>query len=179
MKNPSQIYSNDKATLMKKNAAMFMLIIACSLFLAGCQSRDSSANADKPAKSIEQAKPKPDYPVSSMETIADKVQVFLFHSTQRCTSCIAIGRLAGETVNERFQDEIKSDRIEFKEVNIDLPENKELAKKFQASGSALYLNAIRGDSDNIEQDTRVWQLTKNEQAFKDYLENKINILLGK
>lgn len=36
-------------------------------------------------------------------TKADKVEVFLFHATQRCTTCIAIGRLAGETVNEYFQ----------------------------------------------------------------------------
>ena len=33
---------------------------------------------------------------------AEKIQVFVFHATQRCYSCIAIGKLAGETVNEYF-----------------------------------------------------------------------------
>ena len=117
--------------------------------------------------------------MSSIANVADKVQVFLFHNTQRCATCIAIGRLSGETVNERFQNELKSGRIEFREINIDLPENKELARKFQASGSALYLNAIIGDQDNIEQDTKVWRLTNNEAQFKDYIEGRINILLGK
>jgi hypothetical protein len=164
---------------MKKNLAMLALIIACSLLLTGCQSGDSLVNADQPVKAIEQTKPNSDYPISSMETITDKVQVFLFHSTQRCSTCIAIGKLAGETVNERFVDELKSGKIEFREVNIDLPENKALAKKFQASGSALYLNAIKGNANDTEQDTKVWQLTNNEQGFKDYLEGRINILLKK
>lgn len=92
---------------------------------------------------------------------------------------IAIGKLARETVNERFQDELKSGRIEFKEVNIDLPENKELAGKFQAGGSALFLNSIYGGEDHIAQDVKVWRLTGDPTAFKDYLEAKINVLLGK
>lgn len=117
--------------------------------------------------------------MSSAGTVADKVQVFLFHSTQRCATCSAIGKLAGETVNERFQDEIKSGRIEFKEINIDLPENEELARKFGATGSTLRLNSINNGEDNITEDTRVWRLTSNTKAFKDYLEAKLNIMLGK
>ena len=109
----------------------------------------------------------------------DKVQVFLFHATRRCSTCIAIGRLAGETVNERFQGELKLGQIEFKEINIDLPENKGLAQKFQANGSALYLNVIKDGTDNIEQDIKVWGLVGNTAQFKDYLENRINDLLGK
>jgi len=109
----------------------------------------------------------------------DRVQVFLFHATRRCPTCIAIGRLAGETVNERFQSELKSGQIEFREINIDLPENKELAQKFQAAGSALYLNTIKDGADNMEQDIKVWSLVGNTAQFKDYLENKINNLLGK
>jgi len=70
---------------------------------------------------------------------AEKIQVFVFHATQRCYSCIAIGKLAGETVNEYFQPELRDGKIEFREINVDLPENKELAYKFQASGSSLFI----------------------------------------
>lgn len=110
---------------------------------------------------------------------AEKVEVFLFHTTQRCTTCIAIGRLAGETVNEYFQPEIKAGRIEFREINIDLAENKKLAEKFQASGSSLFLNAISDGKDNITEDITVWRLTQNSTQFKNYLKGKINNLLGK
>jgi hypothetical protein len=165
---------------MKKNTLLLLLIIAGPLFMAGCNSNKSSASADQPNKTVKQvASQSTSQPMSSKDTLADKVQVFLFHSTQRCTTCIAIGKLAGETVNERFQEELKSGRIEFREVNIDLPENKELAAKFQASGSALFLNSINSEGDHIAQDTKVWQLTGEPAAFKDYLEGRINILLGK
>ncbi len=109
----------------------------------------------------------------------DKVQVFLFHATRRCSTCIAIGRLAGETVNERFQGELKLGQVEFREINIDLLENRELAQKFQATGSALYLNAIKGGADNIEQDIKVWSLVGDTAQFKDYLEDRIKNLMGK
>jgi len=110
---------------------------------------------------------------------ADKVEVFLFHATQRCITCITIGRLAGETVNEYFQPELRDGKIEFKEINIDLPENRELAQKFQASGSSLFINAISNGKDNIVEDLNVWRLTQNEIQFKSYLKEKINNLLGK
>jgi len=109
----------------------------------------------------------------------NKVQVFLFHATRRCSTCIAIGRFTGETVNERFQSELKSGQVEFREINIDLPENKELAQKFQAGGSVLYFNAIKDGADHIEQDIKVWSLIGSTAQFKDYIENRINNLLGK
>ncbi|NCN25216.1 hypothetical protein COT94_03965 [Candidatus Falkowbacteria bacterium CG10_big_fil_rev_8_21_14_0_10_37_14] len=108
-----------------------------------------------------------------------KVQVFLFHSTQRCSTCIAIGRLAGETIYEYYQPELRDGKIEFREVNIDLPENKALAQKFQASGSALFINKIINGQDDINEDTTVWRLTSNPDQFKSYLKNKINNLIGK
>ena len=110
---------------------------------------------------------------------AEKVELFLFHRTQRCTTCIAIGKLSGQTVEERFGPEALSGKVVFREVNIDEPRNKALAEKFQASGSSLFLNAIREGSDNIQEDMQAWRLTNDPQAFKDYLSGKINSLLGK
>ncbi|MCX6789627.1 MAG: nitrophenyl compound nitroreductase subunit ArsF family protein [Candidatus Gribaldobacteria bacterium] len=110
---------------------------------------------------------------------ADKVEVFLFHATKRCITCITIGKLAGETVNEYFQPELKNGQIEFREINIDLPENKDMARKFQASGSSLFINAISNGKDNIAQDTKVWLLVSSETQFKSYLKDKIDNLLGK
>ncbi len=110
---------------------------------------------------------------------ADKVQVFLFHATNRCITCVTIGKFASATVEEYFQPELRDRKIEFKEINIDLPENKELAEKFKASGSALFINAIYNGEDRISEDITVWSLTKKEFQFKSYLSNKINTLLGK
>ncbi|MCX6737919.1 MAG: nitrophenyl compound nitroreductase subunit ArsF family protein [Candidatus Parcubacteria bacterium] len=120
--------------------------------------------------------------INKTEVVAakpDKIEVFLFHPTQRCITCITIGKFAGETVAEFFQPELKGGQIEFREINIDLPENKILAQKFQASGSSLRINVIANGQDNISEDTYVWRLTQNEAQFKSYLKNKLDNLLGK
>lgn len=110
---------------------------------------------------------------------AQKVEVFLFHRTQRCRTCVALGKLSGQTVEERFGPEVLNGKVVFREVNVDESQNKELAEKFKASGSALFINAIRNGSDNIQEDVNVWRLTGDEAAFKNYLAGKINGLLGK
>lgn len=108
---------------------------------------------------------------------AEKIQVFLFHATQRCISCITIGKYAKETVEQKFPEELKSGKIEFREINIDLPENKELATKFKTTGSALFINPIIEGKDNIKEDTQVWRLTSNELSFISYLSDKLNAML--
>ena len=139
------------------------------MVLSGCSVKNTETKSSPESKiEINENKPK-----------ADKVEVFLFHATQRCATCIAIGKLSEETVYEYFQPELRDGKIEFREINIDLPENKELAQKFQASGSALFINAVYNGQDNISEDTKVWRLTQDEAQFKSYLKDKINGLLDK
>jgi len=113
------------------------------------------------------------------EQSADKIQIYLFYPSHRCSTCIAIGEYAEKTVNESFSNELASGKIEFREINIDLPENQVLVEKFQASGSALYINSIVDGQDNIVEDVDVWRLTGDEAGFKSYLKGKIDHLLGK
>ena len=109
----------------------------------------------------------------------DKLEVYYFHRTQRCYSCSKISRYLRETMEQKFSQEIKNETIDFREINVDLPENKEIAVKFQASGSSLFVNAISDGQDNVSQDTNIWRLLNDEIRFKSYIENKINLFLGK
>lgn len=110
---------------------------------------------------------------------AERIEVFVFHSTSRCISCITVGKWTEETINKNFQTEISEGRIEFREINIDLPENKEIVRKFKATGSSLFINAIRDGKDNIEENTKVWRLLQDEAAFKAHVKVKLDNLLGK
>ena len=47
-----------------------------------------------------------------------------------------------------------------------MTENKELATKFKASGSALFINAISNGQDHISKDVNVWRLAQNETQYK-------------
>jgi len=119
------------------------------------------------------------HPIFSADQVVDKLEVYYFHRTQRCYSCNTLSRYARETIEQRFSEEIKNGKIDFREINVDLSENKDVARKFQASGSSLFINAIKDGEDDISQDTNVWRLLRNEAQFKSYLENKINLLLSK
>lgn len=88
-----------------------------------------------------------------------------------------MGKYTKETVEKNFQLELKSGKIEFREINVDLPENREIAAKFKATGSSLFINTITDGKDNIRQDVQVWRLLGNPPAFSNYLSAKIKTLL--
>lgn len=155
---------------MNKKVLILPLLILSIFIFTGC------SNDNKTYYFNEDGTMTTEKPVAQT---ANKIQVFTFHETQRCVTCIAIGKLSNETINEYYQDELKTGKIEVREINIDLPENKELAEKFQASGSALKINAIYDGQDHISEDTAVWRLTSNPIQYKSYLKNKIDTLLGK
>lgn len=110
---------------------------------------------------------------------ADKLEIYYFHRTQRCSTCLSVGRYTKELIQQKFADKVEQGVIDFREINIDLPENAELVNKFQVGGQSLFINAIKDNQDSISQDINIWRLVRSESQFKSYLENKINGLLAK
>lgn len=111
--------------------------------------------------------------------VAEKIEIFMFYTTQRCASCVNIGRYTKEMLEKYFSEELMSEKIIFKEINIDLPENKEASQKFKASGSSLFLNVIYDNQDHVSEDTSVWRLAYDQEKFEIYFKNKIDNFLQK
>lgn len=109
---------------------------------------------------------------------AEKVQIYEFHSTNRCYSCITMGEYIKAMVEESFQAEIKSGKLEFREINVDLPENKAIAAKFKAAGTSLFINSIIDGKDNIQEESQAWRLLGDQRALSDYLSKKIRGMIG-
>ena len=117
--------------------------------------------------------------VSQEKTPADKIEVVHFHGAHQCWSCITVGEYALETIKNKFSEEYQSGKIVFKDINGELPENKEIVTKYQAGGSSLFVNSISDGQDNIEEETKVWYLVTDKEKFTQYFENKLKTLLGK
>lgn len=115
----------------------------------------------------------------SMSQKVEKIEVVHFHAAQQCWSCITVGEYALKTIKEKFPEEYKNGKIVYKDVNSELPENRDIVIKYQARGSSLFVNAIKDGKDNIEEDATVWRLVSNENQFISYFQNKLNNLLGK
>jgi len=112
-------------------------------------------------------------------TGAEKIEVVHFHASVQCWSCIEVGKLALETIEENFSQEKAKGIITFRNINGELPENQESVIKYQAGGSSLFVNAVKNGEDNITEDTAVWRYVSDEKQFKDYFANKLKKMLKK
>jgi len=79
---------------------------------------------------------------SISEKVANKIEVIDFHSTHRCMTCNAIEASTKYTLDTYFSEELKNKSITFQIVNVDDEKNYKLAEKFEATGTALFLNVI-------------------------------------
>ena len=73
---------------------------------------------------------------SDDSTKIENIEVYYFHGTRRCVTCIAVGEVSSELVKSKYED---NENVKFIEINIDEPGNEELVEKFQVSGSGLYV----------------------------------------
>ncbi|MCU0678887.1 MAG: nitrophenyl compound nitroreductase subunit ArsF family protein [Planctomycetes bacterium] len=151
-----------------KKIVISLLFLSLTVVLAGCENATSATGENAVAG---------DQPMSSAKLAEDRLEVFYFHSTNRCVSCLTIGRYVKETMEQRFPEQLKSGLIDYREINVDLPENKETAKKFKATGSSLYINRIIDGQDNIEFYADVWRNFGNEARLKNQLAEKISAYL--
>lgn len=104
---------------------------------------------------------------------ADRVDVVYFHRTQRCYSCQWMGDQTLWTVQTYFGQELSSGRVVFRDVDVQQPENAALAKQYNAYGSSLYLNYVKGGQDHIAQAADLYPFIGDQPRFTGQLRAKI------
>ncbi len=107
-------------------------------------------------------------------TNVEKIEIYHFHATHQCVSCQTVGAYAEETVNLFFSEELKSGKIVFGHINVDLPENAELVKKYGVSGSSLWIGVYDSSSFHKEENVNVWYKINNKDDYLLYLKGVIN-----
>jgi hypothetical protein len=111
---------------------------------------------------------------TSAKAEVQKVEIYHFHGTIQCYSCKTVGAYAEETIISNYLGEIQSGRIVFASINYDLPENKELAVKYGASGSSLWIGVYDAAGFHPEQNTNVWYKINDKQDYMTYLKGVID-----
>jgi hypothetical protein len=104
----------------------------------------------------------------SLET--KKVEVYYFHGTRRCATCLAVSSVTKDLIESKFGD---NSNVKFIEINIDEEENAELVEKFQVTGSGLYVYNGKG-IENLTAMAFQYARTK-----PDKLKNKLIELINK
>lgn len=70
----------------------------------------------------------------------DMVEVIYFHGKQRCPTCEAIEKFAGELINTSFAEEVENGNLLFRTVDISTPEGEEIADSYEVAWSSLFVN---------------------------------------
>jgi len=145
----------------KEMLAAFALV--CLLLTSGCTSQNqpgaTANNTDNAASAM-----------SNSASAVQKVEVFHFHGTHQCSSCIAVGDLAEKTVNTYFKDELESGKIVFGHVNGELAENAGLVQKYGVTGSSLWIGTYYANGTfSKEENVNVWYKISDEKGYMEYL----------
>ncbi|WP_372792779.1 nitrophenyl compound nitroreductase subunit ArsF family protein [Lutibacter sp.] len=105
---------------------------------------------------------------------ANKIEVIDFHSTHRCMTCNAIEASTRYTLDTYFSKELKNENITFQVVNVDDEKNYKLAEKFEATGTALFLNVIvDGKETQIDLTEFAFMKGNDQAAFSIEMKSKL------
>lgn len=133
---------------MKNAALTFLFLLA---FIA-CKQSPLKAENDK-TQTV----------AANLTADASIVNVYYFHGTQRCKTCIAVGNIAKETVEKAFAG---NDKVHFTEVNTSEEENKALVEKYGVTWNALII-AKNEQSKNITEQAFATAISSPEKLSAD------------
>jgi len=135
----------------------FKLLFFLSLLIfSSCQDQDNSKT------------------VATTNTSA-KIEVIDFYGTHRCVTCEAIEANAKYTVENFFQEAVKEGKVEFKTVNVDDEKNYDMAERFEATGTALFINVIKdGKEQHIDLTNFAFAKGTDRETFSIELKEKIS-----
>ncbi len=75
----------------------------------------------------------------SKATPAPSLEVYYFHATGRCVTCLAVEENTQKFLESNFKPEMQSGVIKFTAFNVDEEKNKALVEKYQISFSTLLI----------------------------------------
>jgi hypothetical protein len=70
-------------------------------------------------------------------TVATKVEVYYFHFTRRCATCLSVEENAKKAVESLYADKVKKGEYSFKGINLDDDSSKSIAEKLGIGGQTL------------------------------------------
>ncbi len=114
--------------------------------------------------------------VNNEETLSheDKMPVqiiaYYFFGYQRCPTCINIETYTQESLHTFFKDELDSNLIVWKPVNVETAGNRHYIEDFQLNMKMVVLAMMEnGELKTWKKLENVWFLSGNREAFLDYI----------
>lgn len=132
--------------------APFFLTVAA---LGAIYVHSEKARADPPA-------------ASQPQTTNTKVIAYYFHVTVRCSTCRTIESYSREVVEQKFGTDIAKGRLEYRLVNLQLPENRHFFTK-----SLVLVRFDKGRQAEYKVLNETWELVGDKSAMQAYVEREV------
>lgn len=112
----------------------------------------------------------------SNESVDSKeINIYYFHFTRRCVTCLAVESKTLEILKEIYANEMEEKTITFQALNLDESTSQELAEKLGVTGQTLLI--VKGDEKiDITSDGFMYAKTDPDK-LKEILKAKIDELL--
>jgi len=103
-----------------------------------------------------------------------KILASYFYTTYRCSSCVKIEKWSHEAIKASFPKALEEDRLVWRAVNVDEPENKHFLKDYKLFTKALVISEIKGEKEikwkNLD---KIWQLLGDQEKFSAYVTQEV------
>jgi hypothetical protein len=146
-------------------------LVLCTVFFvmlaAGC-------TATVPARSS----PSPVPSLAVQNHTVTKIELVFFHPVPGCDSCDRVGLYANDTATTYFGPELASGRLVFLDINLNLPENGEVAHRYGAYTQSLWIGVYDESGFHATEITDIWYYQYNKEGFMQYLKGVLDRELG-
>ena len=109
------------------------------------------------------------------DLVSENIEVYYFHYTKRCVTCNAVEDETKKVMETFYGDEMKQGKIEFKSINLDESDGKNLAKSLRVSGQTLLL--VKGKEKVDLTSQGFMNARTNPEKFHKVLQNNFDKLL--
>ena len=112
-------------------------------------------------------------------TTKTKLEIYYFHATNRCPTCLSIEENTQKVLDKYFKKELDNGVIKFTVLDSDDNANKFICKKYEAAGSALHLVKISNgkEKDNDLTNFAFEYSRNNPEKFMNCIKDKITEIL--
>jgi hypothetical protein len=100
-----------------------------------------------------------------------QTEVYYFHFTHRCATCMAVERESKKALHELYPEEMKSGDMTFVSLNLDEKTNGPLAEELKVSGQTLLI--IKGDKRKDLTNTAFMYARTNPEKLKKAISEAI------
>lgn len=114
----------------------------------------------------------------SSSVLPDRVIVYYFYTSFRCSRCRKFENYTREAVQSGFAQELRGGRVEFQTLNIEEPANTHFVQDYQLVTKSVVIVDIKdGKQAQWSNLNQIWELVGNRDAFIKYIQDGINLYL--